>query len=75
MAIAFAGGGIKELQEADMIGVTPVAGMGTVDILGIYPTLETLSPQIVMLLLVIVSIIYYRVKNKHAGSGMAGEQG
>ena len=56
MAIAFAGGGIKELQEGDVIGVTPVGFIGSVDILGIYPTVETLLPQAIMLVLVIVSI-------------------
>jgi high-affinity iron transporter len=74
MAIAFAGGGIKELQEADMIGVTPLAWMGTIDMLGIYPTLETVSPQIILLLLVAASIVYYRMKNRPAGPSMAGAQ-
>ena len=60
IAIAFAGGGVKELQEGDVIGVTPVDFIGSVDILGIYPTLETLAPQVVLVLLVIVSILYYR---------------
>ena len=62
MAIAFAGGGIKELQEGDLIGVTPVNFVHSVDILGIYPTLETLAPQAVLLLLAMVSIVYYRKK-------------
>jgi high-affinity iron transporter len=75
MAIAFAGGGIKELQEADLVGVTPLAWMGTIDILGIYPTWETLSPQLILLLLVACSIFYYRVKNRHAGLDMTGKQG
>ena len=65
MAIAFAGGGIKELQEGDVIGVTPVGFIGSVDILGIYPTVETLLPQAIMIVLVIVSIVYYRRKTKN----------
>jgi high-affinity iron transporter len=64
MAIAFAGGGIKELQEGDVIGVTPVGFIGSVDILGIYPTLETLLPQAVLVVLVIASVIYCRRKAK-----------
>ncbi|MDF7666315.1 FTR1 family iron permease [Orbaceae bacterium ESL0727] len=63
MAIAFAGGGVKELQEADIISVTPVNFVHSVDILGIYPTVETLLPQAFMVLVVVVSILYY--KNKH----------
>lgn len=60
MAIAFAGGGIKELQEGDMIGVTPVDFVHSIDILGIYPTVETLLPQIILTLLAVGSIFYYR---------------
>ena len=66
MAIAFAGGGIKELQEADVVGVTPLNFVTTIDILGIYPTLETLLPQILLLGLVLASIFYYRRKSKLA---------
>ncbi|MDR1124864.1 MAG: FTR1 family iron permease [Deltaproteobacteria bacterium] len=62
MAIAFAGGGIKELQEADVVSVTPVANMFTVDLLGIYPTVETLIPQVVLVGLAVFSYIFYRRK-------------
>ena len=72
MAIAFAGGGIKELQEGDVIGVTPVNFVTSIDILGIYPTLETLLPQIVLVLLVLVSIVYYRRKTRPVRQAMAG---
>ena len=67
MAIAFAGGGVKELQEADIIPVTPVDFVHSVEILGIYPTLETLIPQLFMVVVVILSVLYYRkhtIKNK-----------
>lgn len=63
MAIAFAGGGVKELQEADLISVTPVEFIHSIGILGIYPTVETLIPQLVMVLIVVVSIMYYKIKH------------
>ncbi|MDR0616610.1 MAG: FTR1 family iron permease [Synergistaceae bacterium] len=66
MSVAFAGGGVKELQEADVISVTPVGFVQSVDILGIYPTLETLVPQIVLLALAIASVVYYRAKGRKA---------
>jgi high-affinity iron transporter len=62
MSIAFAGGGVKEFQEADVISVTPVNFVQSVEILGIYPTVETLLPQIVLLVLAIASIFFYRAK-------------
>jgi high-affinity iron transporter len=64
MSIAFAGGGVKELQEADVIGVTPVNFVESIDILGIYPTVETLLPQGVLLALAIASVVYYHSKGK-----------
>ncbi|WP_218056583.1 FTR1 family iron permease [Gilliamella sp. wkB112] len=63
MAIAFAGGGVKELQEADIIPVTPVDFVHSVDILGIYPTVETLIPQLFMVLIVVISVVYLKVKH------------
>ncbi|MDR2140896.1 MAG: FTR1 family iron permease [Deltaproteobacteria bacterium] len=65
MSIAFAGGGIKELQEGDAIGVTEWGFMPTIDILGVYPTMETTVPQIVLLILTIGSIVYILRKNAH----------
>ncbi|MDR3322138.1 MAG: hypothetical protein LBS93_06785, partial [Synergistaceae bacterium] len=62
MSIAFAGGGVKEFQEADVISVTPVDFVQSVEILGIYPTVETLLPQIVLLVLAIASVFFYRAK-------------
>jgi high-affinity iron transporter len=64
MSVAFAGGGVKELQEADVISVTPVNFVQSIDILGIYPTVETLLPQAALLLLAIVSMFYYRAKGR-----------
>ncbi|OCG07600.1 iron permease [Gilliamella sp. wkB178] len=63
MAIAFAGGGVKELQEADIIPVTPVDFVHSIDILGIYPTVETLLPQLFMVLVVVISVVYLKVKH------------
>ena len=60
MSVAFAGGGVRELQEADVVSVTPVKYVQSVEILGIYPTIETLIPQIILLVLAIASFFYYR---------------
>jgi high-affinity iron transporter len=51
MAIIFAGAGIAELQEAGIVGFTPVAGMPLVPALGVYPTVETLAGQAVLVVL------------------------
>lgn len=66
MSISFVGAGIKELQEGNLVGVTPVSGISSVDILGIYPTLETLIPQAVLLALAIVTFVIQISKWKKA---------
>ncbi|MDR2394334.1 MAG: FTR1 family iron permease [Treponema sp.] len=66
MSITFTGSGIKELQEGNVIGVTPVAGIGSVDILGIYPTLETLIPQLVLLAVTVCTFVIQIRRNRAA---------
>jgi high-affinity iron transporter len=50
LAFVFAGEGIKELQTAGWVGVTPLPFLPEVNLLGIYPTLETLMAQGLMVL-------------------------
>ncbi|MDR0377341.1 MAG: FTR1 family iron permease [Spirochaetaceae bacterium] len=57
MSITFVGNGIKELQEGNVIGVSPVPGVASIDILGIYPTLETLIPQAALLAVTVATFI------------------
>lgn len=45
LALTFAGQGVKELQTAGWIGITPLPFPPQVDFLGIYPTLETMLVQ------------------------------
>jgi high-affinity iron transporter len=73
MSITFIGNGVKELQEGNVVGVTPVTGIGSVDILGIYPTLETLIPQIVLLAITVATfVIQIRRNAKRAAARTAG---
>lgn len=60
LAITFAGGGLRELQEGGVIGQTQIESLPipTIDILGIYPTVETFGLQAALLILGIAAIIY-----------------
>src|SRR3990170_3986069 len=58
LSFVFAGKGIRELQEAGIIGITPLNLIPEVDILGIYPTLETSIVQGVLLLALILSLFW-----------------
>ena len=58
LAVVLAGKGMAALQEAGMIGVTPLAGLPRSPILGLFPTAETLAAQVAMALLLVVG--FYR---------------
>jgi high-affinity iron transporter len=63
MCIAFTGSGVKELQEGNIIPVTMLPfKFITIDILGIYPTVQTLIPQII-LLAVTVFVSVFQIRN------------
>ena len=49
LTVVLAGKGVAALQEAGLFGVTPVPGVPTVSILGIFPTAEALITQVVAL--------------------------
>jgi high-affinity iron transporter len=49
MAFIFAGTGIKELQVSGWVSTTPVGFPPQIPLLGIYPTLESLAAQALML--------------------------
>lgn len=58
MAVVFLGQGIYELQQAGVVGMTPVAGVPRMPLLGLYPTVQTLAGQGVMLLLLAGAVAY-----------------
>jgi high-affinity iron transporter len=64
MSVAFTGSGIKELQEGNVIPVTMLPFNFTVDILGIYPTAETLIPQILFLGVTVCTFVFQLRKNR-----------
>jgi high-affinity iron transporter len=49
LAVVLAGKGIAALQEAGMIGITPVGWIPRVELLGLYPTLEAVGAQLAMI--------------------------
>ena len=51
MAFVFAGRGVAELQEVSIVPITPVHGIPRIEALGIYPTLESLGLQLLLVAL------------------------
>ena len=58
MAFVFAGKGIAELQEGGLVGTTIVPWAPRVPALGIYPTVESLALQGVLLLLLVAGLVW-----------------
>ena len=58
MAFVFAGKGVAELQEGGTLPTTIVLGAPRVPALGIYPTVESLLLQGVLLLLLVVALVW-----------------
>ncbi|HEX8307161.1 MAG TPA: FTR1 family protein [Allosphingosinicella sp.] len=54
LAVVLAGKGVAALQEAGMIGVTPLDWAPRVEILGLYPTMEGLLAQVATLAILLV---------------------
>ncbi|MGH7814622.1 MAG: FTR1 family iron permease [Candidatus Binataceae bacterium] len=60
MAVIFAGQGVASLQEADRIAATFVAHVPTISVLGIFPTVQTLAAQAILILLAAGAIFVAR---------------
>ena len=57
MAFVFMGKGIRELQEGNIIGITVIHGLTNVPSMGIFPSVETLAGQAVLLALFVFAMI------------------
>ncbi|MGH7650509.1 MAG: FTR1 family protein [Gemmatimonadaceae bacterium] len=69
MAFVFMGKGIRELQEGNIMRITVIPGGPHVEAMGIYPSVETLTAQgILILLLVFATIKTFRPGHPHEGA-------
>ncbi len=70
MAISFLGNGIKELIEGDVITMHSPAWVAWIpshpvlEVLGIYPCVETIVPQLILTAITIFTFVYWLRKNK-----------
>jgi high-affinity iron transporter len=58
MAFVFAGKGVAELQEGGFIPTTILSGGPRIPALGIYPTVESLLAQAILLILLLVALVW-----------------
>jgi high-affinity iron transporter len=57
MAFVFAGRGIRELQEGNVLSMTPLRHVPDIGWLGLFPTVETVAIQSVLLVLFAFALI------------------
>ncbi|MBX6332205.1 MAG: FTR1 family protein [Gemmatimonadaceae bacterium] len=57
MAFVFMGKGVRELQEVNAAPLTVLHGFPHVEAMGIYPSLETLSAQLLLVVLFVVALL------------------
>jgi high-affinity iron transporter len=68
LAVVLAGKGFGALQESGFIGVTPLAGFPRILLLGIFPTVQTLTAQAATILLLVLG---YFVLHRRSGRPVA----
>ena len=74
MAFVFAGKGIAELQGAGIIPLTVIESAPRIPVFGIYPTVESLIVQGLLLVLAIVAAVWaMRPKPKPSGAASGGD--
>ena len=72
MAFVFAGKGVAELQGVGVIPLTVIERAPRIPVLGVYPTLESLLVQGVLLLLAVIAAVWaFRPKEPRAASVVA----
>ncbi|MCY7338449.1 MAG: FTR1 family protein [Sphingomonas bacterium] len=71
LTLVLAGKGIAGLQEAGLVNVMPVANFPRISMLGIFPTVETITAQLLALAAVIAGYLYNRRRaaNYEKGGG------
>ncbi len=58
MVFSFVGKGLHELQEGNILSITGINHIPEIDLIGLYPTLETTTAQLIVLLAWLAAIAY-----------------
>jgi high-affinity iron transporter len=73
LALVFAGQGVRELQATGWFSVTPLRFPPQISALGIYPTVETLAAQALMLTALVAVTVWSYGKRRSESKGSRGE--
>jgi len=67
MAFVFAGKGIADLQESGILRTSVVEWAPRIPVLGIYPTVQSLSLQLLLIVLLLVAVVWLQ-RNRLSGA-------
>jgi len=68
MAFVFAGKGIADLQESGLVRTSVVEWAPRIPVLGIYPTVESLLVQLLLVVLLVVAVVWLS-RDRFTGAG------
>jgi high-affinity iron transporter len=57
LAVVMVGKGVAALQEAGVLGITPIAGP-SLDLLGIHPSMQTMLAQLAVIAVIVVAVLF-----------------
>jgi high-affinity iron transporter len=68
LAVSFAGNGVLELQAANWVSITPLDWVPRIPSLGLYPSMETVLAQLVLLIPLPLALAHWAwQRRRHAG--------
>ncbi len=68
MAFVFAGKGIADLQESGLVRTSVVEWAPRIPVLGIYPTIQSLALQLLLIVLLVVAVVWLQ-RDQVSGAG------
>jgi len=71
LGFKFVGTGIHNLQVAGVVGATPIPFLPPIPVLGIYPTWETLIPQLLMIAFAVAMAVRLQAQDRAFGATAA----
>jgi len=66
LTVVLAGKGLAALQEAGIVGIAPLASVPRIELVGLFPTMQTVSAQIAMIVLLIAGFRWNQRRAKSA---------
>jgi len=64
LSVIFAGKGMLELQEAGWIGITPLSNIPSIPLIGLFPTMESIAAQALLLIPLPIALLWFAHKRR-----------